>query len=119
LALIAADGTADAPGTTQKLTNLSAGIVSATSTEAINGTQLNATNNNVTTNAGNIATNTGNIATNTTAINTVATNTSSYLGGGADVAAGTAPSYTVQGATANNVGDALKAVDSSFNSVNN
>ncbi|KAA6405483.1 hypothetical protein DPQ22_04525 [Candidatus Tokpelaia sp.] len=190
LALIAADGTADAPGNSQKLTNLTAGTLSDSSTDAVNGSQLNATNSNVTANAGNIATNTtdiatnttniqtlsdsavkyddstakdsitlagasgtkltnltagtlsdtstdavngsqlnatnnnvttnaGNIATNTTAINTVATNTSSYLGGGADVAAGTAPTYTVQGATANNVGDALKAVDSSFNSVNN
>ncbi|KAA6404556.1 hypothetical protein DPQ22_09255, partial [Candidatus Tokpelaia sp.] len=116
-----------------KLTNLSAGTLSDSSTDAVNGSQLNATNNNVTTNAGNIAANTDDIATNTTdiagnktnitanttAINTVAANTSTYLGGGADVAAGTAPSYTVQGATANNVGDALKAVDSSFNSVNN
>jgi len=45
-----------------KITNLTAGTVSATSTDAINGSQLNATNNQVSTNTGNISTNQENIA---------------------------------------------------------
>ncbi|WP_457856976.1 YadA-like family protein [Psychrobacter pulmonis] len=45
-----------------KITNLTAGTVSATSTDAINGSQLNATNNQVSTNTGNISTNQQNIA---------------------------------------------------------
>ncbi|KAA6404654.1 YadA-like family protein, partial [Candidatus Tokpelaia sp.] len=133
LVLTASNGTAASPGNSQKLTNLAAGTLSSTSTDAVNGTQLNTTNTNVTANAGNIATNTGNItanttdiatnktniATNATAINTVATNTNSYLGGGANVANGTAPTFTVQGTNSNSVSGAFAAVDSSFNSVNN
>ncbi|KAA6204773.1 MAG: hypothetical protein DU429_08945, partial [Candidatus Tokpelaia sp.] len=125
LALIAADGTADAPGNTQKLTNLTAGTLSDSSTDAVNGSQLNATNTNVTqnatdiaTNATDIATNKTNITANTTAINTVATNTNSYLGGGADVTAGNAPTFTVQGTGYNSVGNAFAAVDTSIDSVN-
>ncbi|KAA6405486.1 hypothetical protein DPQ22_04545 [Candidatus Tokpelaia sp.] len=118
LALIAANGTAASPGNSQKLTNLAAGDLSATSTDAVNGSQLNATNTNVTQNATDIATNKTNIAANTTAINTVATNTNSYLGGGADVSAGTAPTFTVQGTGYNSVGNAFAAVDTSIDSVN-
>lgn len=44
-----------------KLTNVAAGELSATSTDAVNGSQLNATNDNVATNTANIATNTSNI----------------------------------------------------------
>ncbi|WP_445145147.1 YadA-like family protein [Dyella sp. Tek66A03] len=46
-----------------KLTNVAQGTLSTTSTDAVNGTQLNATNNRVTTAEGNIATNTTNITT--------------------------------------------------------
>ncbi|MDQ7212826.1 hypothetical protein RCH46_28955, partial [Serratia fonticola] len=51
-----------------KLTNVAAGELSATSTDAVNGSQLNATNDQVATNTTNIATNTANIAGNTTDI---------------------------------------------------
>ncbi|WP_272870345.1 ESPR-type extended signal peptide-containing protein, partial [Acinetobacter junii] len=62
---------AGASGTT--LTNVKAGDVSATSTDAVNGSQLFTTNQKVDQNTTNIATNTANIATNT---NNIATNTS-------------------------------------------
>ncbi|WP_279360671.1 YadA-like family protein [Xanthomonas sacchari] len=75
----------------KKITNVAAGDVSSSSTDAINGSQLNTTNQN---------------------LNTVASNTSKYLGGGADVANGTAPSYSVGGSTYNNAGDAFSAIDS-------
>ncbi|WP_367105274.1 YadA-like family protein [uncultured Psychrobacter sp.] len=58
----AADGSTTTPTV---LSNIADGELSTTSTDAINGSQLNATNTNVTTNTGNIATNTGNITTNT------------------------------------------------------
>ena len=73
-----------ASGTT--ITNVAAGSVNATSTDAVNGAQLH----------------------NTT------TSTAAALGGGAAVNADgsiAAPSYAVQGQTANNVGDALAAID--------
>jgi autotransporter adhesin len=51
-----------------RITNLTDGDVSAGSTDAVNGSQLNATNVNVANNTANIAANTANIATNTTNI---------------------------------------------------
>ncbi|WP_151691084.1 beta strand repeat-containing protein, partial [Acinetobacter junii] len=69
---------AGASGTT--LTNVKAGDVSATSTDAVNGSQLFTTNQKVDQNTTNIAKNTGDIATNTANIatntNNIATNTS-------------------------------------------
>ncbi|WP_151708372.1 hypothetical protein, partial [Acinetobacter junii] len=56
-------------GTT--LTNVKAGDVSATSTDAVNGSQLFTTNQKVDQNTTNIATNTANIATNTSDITTL------------------------------------------------
>ncbi|MFM9923164.1 YadA-like family protein [Variovorax sp. H27-G14] len=73
-----------------RLGNLAQGRLGADSTDAVNGAQLDATNKAVASNAA---------------------NTSAYLGGGADVVAGKAPVYTVQGSTFNNVGGALGAVD--------
>ncbi|WP_343212679.1 ESPR-type extended signal peptide-containing protein [Acinetobacter sp. AG3] len=58
-----------AAGTT--LTNVKAGDVSANSTDAINGSQLYTTNQNVAQNSKDIATNTSNIATNTSDITTL------------------------------------------------
>ncbi|MHC5307808.1 YadA-like family protein, partial [Bartonella sp. LJL80] len=94
-----------AGGTTgTKLTNLKAGTLSASSTDAVNGSQLFDTNTNVTALS--------------TRVTSVATNTSTYLGGGADVAAGTAPTYTIQGTDYNNVGSALGGVNTSLTSLN-
>ncbi|GCR57457.1 hemagglutinin [Escherichia coli] len=59
--------------TTSTITNVKAGTLSDDSTDAVNGSQLNATNDNVATNTTNIASNTANIATNTANINTLNT----------------------------------------------
>ncbi|HAN4849882.1 TPA: YadA-like family protein [Escherichia coli] len=63
-AFTAAHGT----NATNKITNVTAGELSDTSTDAVNGSQLKTTNDNVATNTTNIATNTTNITTNTTNI---------------------------------------------------
>ncbi|WP_426167546.1 beta strand repeat-containing protein [Sandarakinorhabdus sp. DWP1-3-1] len=89
---------------TRTVTGVSAGAVTATSSDAVNGSQLFATNTNVTT-AQTTATNAGN------GVAAVA----AALGGGAgyDTATGvsTAPSYTIQGATYTTVAGALGALD--------
>ena len=59
---------------TSTITNVKAGTISATSTDAVNGSQLQATNDDVEANTANIATNTSNIATNTASIATNTTN---------------------------------------------
>ncbi|WP_227474847.1 hypothetical protein, partial [Escherichia coli] len=48
---------------TSTITNVKAGTISATSTDAVNGSQLKTTNDAVATNTTNIATNTSNIST--------------------------------------------------------
>ncbi|MCO6180796.1 hypothetical protein NHF53_22130, partial [Ciceribacter sp. RN22] len=91
-------------GAERTITNVAAGRVSGSSTDAVNGSQLFATNTAVT-DLGSTVTNLGN-------------STASNLGGGSvyDPATGTvgAPSYTVQGGTYNNVGDALGAADTAL-----
>nr|WP_162940835.1 YadA family autotransporter adhesin [Rahnella bruchi] len=102
--LTAANGTAAAPGETQTLSNLTAGNLAADSTDAVNGSQLFATNTNV--------------GTNTTNLANLGTSTASALGGGAaynsTTGAWTAPSYTVQGSNYSNIGDAFGGVDGSL-----
>jgi len=117
LALLAANGTADSPSNAQKLTNLAAGTLSGSSTDAVNGSQLFATNNNVTANTGNIANNKNTIIANAAAVTAAATNTSRYLGGGANVANNIAPGFTMQKGSYNNVSDTFKAVDNNFDTV--
>ena len=76
----------------QKVTNVAAGKVSTTSTDAVNGSQLYTTNSN----------------------------TATYLGGGSTVDANgntTAPTYNVIGGSYNNVGDALSALDKGVTTV--
>ena len=78
-------------GSERQITNVAAGVVSATSTDAVNGSQL---------------------FTVGTAVNTLGACTVAALGGGAKVAADgtvTAPSYTIAGNTYNDVGSALAA----------
>ncbi|HFI5091903.1 TPA: YadA-like family protein [Escherichia coli] len=65
--------TAHGTETTSTITNVKAGTLSDDSTDAVNGSQLKATNDNVATNTTNIASNTANIATNTANINTLNT----------------------------------------------
>ena len=56
---------------TSKITNVTAGNLTAGSTDAVNGSQLKTTNDNVTTNTTNIATNTTNITNLTDAVNSL------------------------------------------------
>ena len=83
------------------ITNVAAGRVSATSTDAVNGSQLNATHQEVT--------------AIDKRVDTLGTNTASHLGGGSTYNPATgelkAPTYNVGGDTYNNVGDALTNVD--------
>jgi len=85
LTAVAAGGTAAAPGTAQKLTNIAPATLSGTSTDAVNGSQLFATN--------------GNVTTLTTTLGSLGSTTATALGGGSTYTASTgvlsAPSYTV------------------------
>ncbi|MBJ9839425.1 YadA-like family protein, partial [Citrobacter freundii] len=71
---------------TSKITNVAAGTLAADSTDAVNGSQLHETNQNVTQNTTDIAANTTNIATNTTDI---ATNTTNIATNTTDIATNT------------------------------
>jgi len=94
--------------TERTLTNLAAGRVSTTSTDAVNGSQLNATNVAVTAVDG--------------AVDVLGAGVASSLGGGStyDPATGTlsAPSYQIGSTTYNNVGGALGAVNTTLNAIN-
>ncbi|PZP58170.1 MAG: adhesin [Pseudoxanthomonas spadix] len=70
-------------GGSGKISGVTAATLAASSTEAVNGSQLFATNSYI----------------------------NNTLGGGADVATGAAPTYTIGGNTYNNVGDAFTAVN--------
>jgi autotransporter adhesin len=91
-----------AAGAERQIQNVGAGVLSATSTDAVNGSQLYAA---------------------ARATNTAATGAANSLGGGANwdatTGAWTGPTYKVQGNSYNNVGDALGAVDNSISSLNN
>ncbi|WP_375616966.1 hypothetical protein, partial [Bartonella sp. AP58NXGY] len=87
------------------LSGVKAGVLSAESTEVVNGSQLFATNKNVTT-----------VSTN---LDSVSKNTSSYLGGGADVLVGNLPTYVVGGQSYHDVGSAFSGVDTSLTDLHN
>ncbi len=82
-----------AVGQERQITNVAAGVVSATSTDAVNGSQF---------------------FTVASAVNTLGSGVATALGGGATVAADgtvTAPAYIVGGTTYNDVGGAIAALD--------
>ncbi len=92
--------TVGAAGSERRIQNVAAGEIAATSTDAINGSQLHATQ---------------------TAIGNLASSTAAHLGGGAAVQANgsiSAPTYTINGNTYNNVGAALAGVATHYYSVN-
>ena len=74
-----------------KVTNVANGTVSSTSKDAINGSQLHASNTNI----------------------------YNYLGGGANYETNTGPTYNVGGGSYNNVGDALNSLDQKVTNVTN
>ncbi|MEP6897557.1 MAG: YadA-like family protein [Rhodanobacter sp.] len=93
-------------GNERTITNVAAGRVSGTSTDAVNGSQLFAADTAIT-------------AVGTQAI-ALGVATAADLGGGASytVAGGlTAPAYVVQGTTYSNVGDALGGVDTNLTTI--
>ena len=111
VAVVAPGGTGAAPGTAQTLTNVAAGALNATSTDAVNGSQLFATNTtvgalgtqvtNLATNVSNLSTNVSNLATtisNGTAGPVQRTGTANQLAlvaaGGTGAAPGAAQSLT-------------------------
>ncbi len=101
---MAAGGTAAAPGNAQTLGNLAAGELSASSTQAVNGAQLFATNTNVT------------AATTAAAnANSGVTGVTGVLGGTYDPATGTytGPTYSTVGGTT------ATTVQGAFNNYNN
>ncbi|WP_330168586.1 Vomp family autotransporter [Bartonella grahamii] len=87
----------------RKITFLANGEITENSTDAVNGSQLFATNQNVTTVTNNLSTITKNI--------------SKYFGGGADVSNGKAPTYTIQGKPHDDFGSAFSAVDNSITNI--
>ncbi|WP_371410320.1 Vomp family autotransporter [Bartonella sp. 1-1C] len=78
-------------GENRQITGVDDGGISENSTDAINGAQLWE----------------------------VASNTSKYFGGGADILNGKAPTYIINGSKYNNVGSAFEGVDDSFTEINN
>ncbi|EJF96741.1 hypothetical protein ME9_00441, partial [Bartonella taylorii 8TBB] len=87
------------------LSGVKDGELSKTSRQAVNGSQLFTTNENVT--------------TVTNDLKKVANNTSAYFGGGADVLKGDIPSFSIQENTYHTVAEAFAGVDSSFTKLHN
>ena len=118
----ATDGSVlDVTGTagTRRLTGLQAGTLASNSTDAVNGAQLNATNQAVSANSSAISTNSSAISTANSYFLTANQRLASAFGGGAGIDANgifTAPSYSVQGQSFNNVGGALGALDTKVTS---
>ncbi|WP_375677668.1 Vomp family autotransporter [Bartonella sp. AP72JLCBS] len=91
--------------TNSKIKFLSNGDITENSTDAVNGSQLFATNQNVNTVTNNLT--------------TIAKNISKYFGGGADVSNGKAPTYTIQGKPHNDFESAFSTVDNSITNIQN
>ncbi|EAM8547535.1 autotransporter adhesin SadA [Salmonella enterica subsp. enterica serovar Buzu] len=115
-------------GSDSKITNLAAGTLAADSTDAVNGSQLFTTNENVSQNTTNIAANTDSInqnttdiAANTTSINQnttdIATNTASINQNTTDIAANTTSINSLSNSVTTLTDDALlwDATSGAFN----
>ncbi|WP_273757382.1 Vomp family autotransporter [Bartonella sp. AU55XJBT] len=96
---------ANKSGMERTLSGVKDGMISQTSTEAINGSQLFKTNENVKTVTDNLS--------------KVAQNTSKYFGGSTDVLNGIEPSFLIQGKPYNNVTDAFTGVNTSITNIDN
>ncbi|WP_375644227.1 hypothetical protein [Bartonella sp. OC73QHHN] len=110
----------------KELKGVKAGDLSAQSTEAVNGSQLFATNSDVTKNTNalteaniKISKNATDITTANNNVSSLGKNISKYLGEDVDVLQGKGPTYTVQGQTYNNVASAFDGVNTSFKNVDN
>ncbi|WP_375678323.1 MULTISPECIES: Vomp family autotransporter [unclassified Bartonella] len=87
------------------LSGVKDGELSQTSTQAVNGSQLFATDKKVTTVTDNLK--------------TVAQNTSKYFGGSTDVLNGVEPAFLIQGKTYHNVTEAFTGVNTSITNIDN
>ena len=103
------------------VSGVKAGALTATSTEAINGGQLYATNQQVASNTTRITTVEGNLTQLGGKTEALGKSVAANLGGGASYNADTgtvsAPSYTVAGTKHNNVGSAFAAVDGNLTTI--
>ncbi|HAO3457304.1 TPA: adhesin [Escherichia coli] len=91
--------------TASVITDVADGTISASSKDAVNGSQLKATNDDVEANTANIATNTSNIATNTASI---ATNTTNIANNTSNIATNTTNISNLTETVTNLGEDALK-----------
>ncbi|WP_375645693.1 Vomp family autotransporter [Bartonella sp. TT29SHDZB] len=92
-------------GEERTLSGVKDGTISRTSTDAVNGSQLFATNEKVTTVTDNLK--------------KVAENTSKYFGGSTDVLNGVEPTFLIQDKAYNNVTDAFTGVNISIHKIDN
>ncbi|AQX22522.1 MULTISPECIES: YadA-like family protein [unclassified Bartonella] len=97
-------------GEGRTLSGLKDGKLSDSSTEAVTGKQLYEVDTKLTETTQNVTKVQGEVST-------IAKNASAYLGGGADILSGEAPTYKVQGNDYNNVGSAFAGVDSSLSDI--
>ncbi|GAA5109833.1 Vomp family autotransporter [Bartonella jaculi] len=91
-------------GADRTISGVKDGELSRTSTEAVNGSQLFTTNQNVNTVTNNLT--------------TIAQNTSKYFGGSTDVLEGIEPAFLIDGKTHHNVTDAFTGVNVSIKNIN-
>ncbi|UNF45563.1 Vomp family autotransporter [Bartonella krasnovii] len=96
------------------LTGIKEAALSAESNEAVTGSQLFETNNDVTTLKNNFSEIQISVAGVQTNLSTIANNTSQYLGGDANVLNGKAPTYTFEDKSYHDVASAFSGVSSSF-----
>ena len=93
------------------VTNVAAGAVNSTSTDAVNGSQLFSLSTSASTGVATLSTST---STAVSSLNTSTAGLATALGGGASIGkdgAVTAPAYSVGGTTYNNVGSAINALN--------
>nr|CDP79736.1 surface protein/adhesin [Bartonella schoenbuchensis] len=97
---------------TRKLTGLADGSVTEGSTDAVNGKQLYGVEQSIET----LTSTVSDVEVNVTKLDK---NISTYLGGGANILEGVAPTYTIQKQSYNNVGAAFAGVDNTLTKLQN
>ncbi|OPB31192.1 hypothetical protein [Bartonella sp. AR 15-3] len=108
---------ANKDGEGRTLSGLKDGALSATSNEAITGKQLYEVESKVTETSGKVEDLSTSMTTVQGDVSKIAKNASEYLGGGANILDGTAPTYQVQGKDYQNVGTAFTGVDGSITDI--
>ncbi|AQX28371.1 Coiled stalk of trimeric autotransporter adhesin [Bartonella sp. JB63] len=99
-------------GKERRISGVADGTLSNKSKDAVNGSQLWTTNQNVQELNDNVDKVSGNVTT-------IAKNVSKYFGGDTDVMSGKAPTYVIKGVKYNDVGSAFVGVDGSITQINN